>query len=81
MIQDPYRVLGLSPGASDDEVKACIVLMPLTYSISDGILMGVISYVLIHLLSGTLKDKDERNNINWATILLTLLFICRYAFL
>ena len=37
----------------------CIVLMPLTYSISDGILMGVISYVLIHLLSGTLKDKDE----------------------
>ena len=22
MIQDPYRVLGLEPGASDDEVKA-----------------------------------------------------------
>ena len=59
----------------------CIVMMPLTYSISDGILMGVISYVLIHLLSGTLKDKDERNNINWATILLAALFIMRYAFL
>ena len=59
----------------------CIVLMPLTYSISDGILMGVISYVLIHLLSGTLKDKDARNNINWATILMAILFICRYAFL
>ena len=59
----------------------CIVLMPLTYSISDGILLGVISYVLIHLLSGKLKDKDERNNINWATILLAVLFICRYAFL
>ena len=59
----------------------CIVLMPLTYSISDGILMGVISYVLIHLLSGTLKDKDERNNINWATILLAALFVCKYAFL
>ena len=59
----------------------CIVLMPLTYSISDGILMGVISYVLIHLCSGRLKDKDERNNMNWATILLTALFICKYAFL
>ena len=59
----------------------CIVFMPLTYSISDGILMGVISYVLIHLCSGTLKDKDERNNMNWATILLAVLFICRYAFL
>ena len=55
--------------------------MPLTYSISDGILMGVISYVLIHLLSFTLKDKDARNNINWGTILLAVLFICRYAFL
>ena len=59
----------------------CIVLMPLTYSISDGILMGVISYVLIHLLSGKFKDKDERNNINWATILMAILFVCRYAFL
>ncbi len=59
----------------------CIVLMPLTYSISDGILIGVISYVLLHLCSGTFKDKDERNNINWATLLLAVLFICRYAFL
>ena len=59
----------------------CIVFMPLTSSISDGILMGVISYVLIHLCSGKLKDKDERNNMNWATILLAILFICRYAFL
>jgi AGZA family xanthine/uracil permease-like MFS transporter len=55
--------------------------MPLTYSISDGILMGVISYVLIHPCSGRLKDKDERNNMNWATILLAALFICKYAFL
>lgn len=59
----------------------CIILMPLTSSISDGILIGVISYVLIHLFSGQLKDKDERNNMNWATILLAVLFICRYAFL
>lgn len=59
----------------------CIILMPLTNSISDGILIGVISYVLIHLCSGQLKDKDERNNMNWATILLAVLFICRYAFL
>jgi AGZA family xanthine/uracil permease-like MFS transporter len=58
-----------------------MVLMPLTYSISDGILMGVISYVLIHLLSGTFHDKDIRNNMNWGTIILAVLFICRYAFL
>ena len=59
----------------------CIVMMPLTYSISDGILMGVISYVLIHLLSGTFKDKDQRNSMNWATVCLAILFILRYTFL
>lgn len=59
----------------------CIVMMPMAYSIFDGILMGVISYVLIHLLSGTLKDKDAHNNMNWATILLAVLFVCRYVFL
>ena len=59
----------------------CIVMMPMAYSISDGILMGVISYMLIHLLSGTLKDKDAHNNMNRATILLAVLFVCRYVFL
>jgi AGZA family xanthine/uracil permease-like MFS transporter len=30
----------------------CILLMPLTYSISDGIVLGHLSYVLINVLSG-----------------------------
>ncbi len=30
----------------------CIIFTPLTYSISDGIVLGMISYVLINLLSG-----------------------------
>lgn len=30
----------------------CIIFMPLAYSISDGIVLGMISYVLINLLSG-----------------------------
>ncbi len=33
-----------------------IILMPLTYSISDGIVFGIISYVLLKLLSGRQKD-------------------------
>lgn len=33
----------------------CIVLMPLTYSISEGIVLGHLSYVLINLLSGNRK--------------------------
>ena len=53
----------------------CIAFMPLTYSISDGILMGLISWVLIHVLSGKVKD------LNAGMIILAVLFILKYAFL
>ena len=81
MMMYEIRKVDFSDYATGIPCFICIVLMPLTSSISDGILMGVISYVLIHLCSGRLKDKDERNNMNWATILLAALFICKYAFL
>ena len=52
-----------------------IVLMPLTGSISDGILLGIISYVLICMCTGKLTKLN-------ATIdILALLFILRYAFI
>ena len=81
MMMYEIRKVDFSDYATGIPCFICILLMPLTSSISDGILMGVISYVLIHLLSGKLKDEDERNNMNWATILLAILFICKYAFL
>ncbi len=52
-----------------------IVMMPLTYSISDGILLGVISYVLLHVFTGKWKD------LSISTIVIGVLFILRYAFL
>lgn len=33
----------------------CIVFMPLSYSISDGIVMGHLSYILVNLFSGNYK--------------------------
>ncbi len=53
----------------------CIAFMPLTYSISDGILMGLISWVLIHVCSGKFKE------LNIGMIILSILFILKYAFL
>ena len=35
----------------------CVLLMPLTYSISDGIVLGHLSYVFINLLGGKSKRK------------------------
>ena len=53
----------------------CILLMPMTYSISDGILLGLISYVLIRLCAGRWRD------LNIGMCVLTILFILKYAFL
>ena len=33
----------------------CIIFMPLAYSISDGIVLGMLSYVIINLLTGRYK--------------------------
>ncbi|MBQ7886125.1 MAG: NCS2 family permease [Clostridia bacterium] len=52
-----------------------ILAMPLFYSISEGISMGMISYVLLHVASG--KGKK----ISPLMYVLTLLFILKYAFL
>jgi AGZA family xanthine/uracil permease-like MFS transporter len=53
----------------------CIIMMPLAYSISDGILIGVISYVLCHALSGKFKE------ISITMWILAALFICKYIFI
>lgn len=50
----------------------CIALMPLTYSIANGIAFALISYVLIKLISGQLKD------IRIFTVVLSVLFVLRY---
>ena len=47
--------------------------MPLTYSISDGIMFGVISYTLINALTGKIK------NVHWVMIVLTVIFLLKYA--
>ncbi len=49
-----------------------IIFMPFAFSISDGILLGVISYVVLYLLSGHVKD------LRWATVVLSLIFLLRY---
>ena len=54
----------------------CIIAMPFTYSISEGISIGVISYVLINLLTGKYKEKK----ISAIMYVLTILFILKYIF-
>ncbi len=53
----------------------CIVLIPFTYSISNGILIGLIAWVLIHALSGKYKMLHT-----WSVVLAAL-SILKYIFL
>ena len=64
----------------DDYCKAIpafltILLMPVAYSICDGILIGVIAYVLCHAVSGKFKE------ISITMWVLAVLFICKYIFI
>ncbi|MBR6338030.1 MAG: NCS2 family permease [Ruminococcus sp.] len=53
----------------------CIIAMPLFYSISEGIALGVISHVVINLACG------KRKNINPLMYVLAVLFVLKYVFL
>ena len=53
----------------------CIVFMPFAYSISDGILLSLITWVAISIFSGRAKSLKP------ATVILALLFILKYVFL
>ena len=55
----------------------CIAAMPFFYSISEGISMGVISYVVLNLVSGKAKEKK----LSLLMYILAILFVLKYAFL
>ena len=55
----------------------CIIAMPFFYSISEGISMGIITYVVLNLVTGNAKKKK----ISVLMYVLTALFILKYILL
>lgn len=53
----------------------CLIIMPMTYSISNGILLGIISYVILNLLCGKFKKLTP------TICILAVLFILKYMFI
>ena len=52
----------------------CFLAIPFLYSISEGIALGVISYVVIHAAAG----RDSRRRISPAMYVLAVLFVLKY---
>ena len=53
----------------------CIIMMPFTYSIANGVAAGIIFYTLLKVLTGKAK------NVHWMMYLLFALVVIRYIFL
>lgn len=50
----------------------CIIMMPLAYSISDGIIFGLLSYVLLHVGTGRFRQ------VSVGTYILAALFLLKF---
>ena len=72
---EPIKNIPLADYSEAIPAFICIIMMPLAYSIPDGILLGMISYVVLNILCGNFK------RITPMMYILTVLFILKYIFL
>ena len=72
MMMTPVKNINFDDFTESIPAFLTIVMMPLTYSISEGILFGVLSFVLLKVLTGKFKD------ISIVTIILAVLFLLKF---
>lgn len=58
-----------------------ITTMALTYSIGDGLTLGILSYVLINLFYNLFSKKEDRRHVSWVMVILGALFIVKLLFM
>ena len=75
LMLEPIRRIDFSDYTESIPAFVCITMMPFAYSISDGILLGMISYVLLNSVCGKFKK------ISIGMAFLALLFILKYIFI
>jgi AGZA family xanthine/uracil permease-like MFS transporter len=71
----PIKELDFSDLSETIPAFICIISMPLAYSIAEGITLGVLSYVIINILSGKFKK------LSIGMYILAILFILKYIFI
>ena len=72
---EPIKNIPLTDYSEAIPAFICIIMMPLAYSISDGILLGMISYVVLNVLCGNFK------RITPTMYILAVLFVLKYIFI
>ena len=74
-MMSPIKEIDLDNYSDSIPAYITLIMMPLTYSISDGIMLGMISYVILNAVSG------KFNKISLTSWILAILFVLRYIFL
>ena len=75
LMLEPVKYIPFEDFSESIPAFVCIIMMPLSYSISNGILLGMITYVLMNLICGKFKK------ITPAMYILAVLFILKYIFI
>ncbi len=75
MMLEPVKNIEFNDFSEGIPAFVCIIMMPLAYSISDGILIGMICYTIFNLFCGNFKKLTP------TMIILATLFILKYVFI
>lgn len=75
MMLEPIKNIDFSDFSEAIPAFVCLIMMPVAYSISDGILLGMISYFVLNLVCGNFKKLTPTMSI------LAILFILKYIFI
>lgn len=75
LMMEPVKNIPFDDFSESIPAFICMIMMPLTYSISNGILLGMIAYVLMNMVCGKFKKLSP------AMYILAALFILKYMFI
>ena len=75
LMLEPIKYIPFEDFSESIPAFVCIILMPLSYSISNGILLGMITYVLMNLVTGKVSKVTP------TMAILAVLFVLKYIFI
>lgn len=75
LMLEPIRNIDFSDYTEAIPAFTCVIIMPMAYSISDGILIGMILYVALNILCGKFKKLTP------TMYILAILFVLKYIFI
>ena len=72
---EPVRKIDFADYTESIPAFVCIIVIPLAYSISDGILLSIICYVLLNVCCGNFRKLSP------TMYVLAVLFVLKYVFI